>query len=226
MREWSGLQALVFDLDGTLYHSPELLAEYPRQAVAFVAERLGEPLQSAAERYARECERMREATGRSPSTTRVLVALTGARLDEWASFLAARVDPRDYLDAADYGWLRDLLGSLRRHYRLAIVSNNNRPLAERILGLLGVRHLFDAILTTTESGRIKPDPTLYVQVAGMLGVPPEACLSIGDRLAVDIIPAREAGLRAVLVRSPEDLRRLGAELLAAAEERLAAPRLR
>ena len=221
MGRWQGLKALIFDLDGTLYDDPNLLAEYPRQAVAFVAERLQLPLDAARERYAGEAQRLRQTTGQSPSTTRVLLALTGARLDEWAGFLADRVDPSRFLDPADYRWLRELLSRLRDHYLLAIVSNNNRVLAERILRRLGIRHLFGVILTTTESGRIKPDPSLYLEVADALGVRAEACLAIGDRLAVDIIPARRAGLRAVLVRTPEDLRRLGAELLEAAEARQA-----
>ncbi|MCL6431713.1 MAG: HAD family hydrolase [Anaerolineae bacterium] len=223
MGRWQGLRALIFDLDGTLYHSPELLAEYPRQAVAFVAERIRVPPEEARERYGQEALRLQETTGRSPSTTQVLVALTGARLDEWAAFLAARVDPGRFLNPADYGWLRSLLSELHEHYRLAIITNNNRALAERILRLLGIRHLFEVVLTTTESGRLKPDPTLYHQVARMLGVSPQACLAIGDRLAVDIIPARRAGLRAVLVRRPEDLRRLGAELLGAARQQQAEP---
>jgi len=53
----------------------------------------------------------------------------------------------------------------------------------------------------------------------MLGLPPGACLSIGDRLAIDVIPAEQAGLRGALVTGPADLRRLGERLLAAAGAR-------
>ena len=51
----------------------------------------------------------------------------------------------------------------------------------------------------------------------MLGVPPAACLSIGDREAADIAPARVAGMRAVLVHGPEDVRRLALALLGESE---------
>lgn len=218
MAGWAGIQGLIFDLDGTLYDSPELLASYPRVALEMIAERLGISREEAVRRYEEEYEALWRASGIKPSSTRILVTLTGASLDEWAGYLNARVDPADYLDPRDYPWLPGLLKRLHRYYRLGIVSNNNRLLAGRILSQLGVMDCFDAILTTTESGRIKPDPTLYLDMAALLGVPPAACLSIGDREWVDITPAEEVGVRGYLVSGPADLRPLAEELLAAKGE--------
>lgn len=219
MEKWAGLKALVFDLDGTLYDSPRLLAQYPRLAVEFIAGRLGLSRAEAEARFAEEGQWIVRATGHAPSTTRILLTLTGATLEEWATYVAARIDPAAYLDPRDYAWLRQLLRQLRRYYRLGIVSNNNRVLAERILGVLGIRHCFDAMLTINESRRIKPDPSLYRDIAGLLGVEPAACLSIGDRLRIDIIPAEQAGMRGALVKDLHQLRALGEELLAAARQR-------
>jgi len=219
--ELAGLRALIFDLDGTLYDSPALLAEYPRLGVEFAAARLGLPPEEVVRRFQQELDALL-GKGGAASTTHVLIHLSGAELDEWGAYVAERVDPADYLDPRDYAWLRELLARLHRRYRQGIVSNNNRMLAERILALLGIRAHFDAILTVTESCRLKPDPTLYLDIAALLGVLPGECLSIGDRLAADIIPAEEAGLRGALVHGPADLPALGDGLLAAAEAREAA----
>ncbi len=218
MSGWAGLRALIFDLDGTLYDSPGLLQEGPRLAVALISERLGLSLEAAEQRFCEERERIEGKRGSRPSSTEVMLSLTGVSLEEWAAYMSARVDPARFIRPEDYGWLRDLLAALHRRYRLGIVSNNNRVLAERILNVLGILDCFDAILTISESRRVKPDPTLYTDMAAMLGVPPEQCLSIGDRLAIDITPAEQAGMRGALVRGPEDLRALGATLLAAAGE--------
>ena len=219
MERWTDLQALVFDLDGTLYDSPELLAAYPRLAIEVVAERLGLSREQAEERFEAERQAIRRARGVTPSTTQTLLDLAGLNLDEWEGITAARIDPATYLDPRDYVWLPPLLARLHRFYRLGIVSNNNRVLTERILRLLGIQDLFDAILTISESRRIKPDPTLYLDIACLLGVEPAACLSIGDRLDIDIVPAQQAGMRGVLIGGPRDLLPLGEELIAAAGAR-------
>jgi ribonucleotide monophosphatase NagD (HAD superfamily) len=43
--------------------------------------------------------------------------------------------------------------------------------------------------------------TMVETAVDSLGVPPEACLMIGDRLATDIAMGERAGMRTVLVRS-------------------------
>jgi HAD superfamily hydrolase (TIGR01549 family) len=217
MDTWAGLEALIFDLDGTLHFSSELMAAYPRLAVQMAAERLGISLAEAQRRFEESRRSLHTGRNGAVTNTQALVDLAGVTLSEWASYVAAHVHPEAYLDPADYDWLRPLLTQLRRHYRLGIVSNNNRVLAGRILALLSIADCFDAILTISESGRTKPDPTLYRDIAALLGVPPAACLSIGDRQAVDIEPAEEAGMRGALVAGPASLRGLCAELLAAAE---------
>ncbi|MGQ9681811.1 MAG: HAD family hydrolase [Anaerolineae bacterium] len=214
MSEWQGLEALIFDLDGTLYDNRDLLAAYPRLAVDLIAARRGLARREATLLYEQTwSELAAEEYSGMTSTTRVLMRLTGITLDEWAQYLQAHLDPAAYLEPGAPRWMGELFRWLHRRYRLGLVSNNNRFLADRILSLLGIAGSFDALLTTTESGRLKPDYTLYLEIADRLQVPVHACLSIGDREAADIAPARMAGMRAVLVHGPEDVRRLALALL-------------
>jgi putative hydrolase of the HAD superfamily len=103
--------------------------------------------------------------------------------------------------------VRESLVRFRRAgLRLAVVSNANgtvRALFER-LGLLGS---FDAVLDSTIEGVEKPDPRLFLLALARLGAEPAGALHVGDLYHVDVVGARAAGLRAVLLddgdRHPE-----------------------
>jgi HAD superfamily hydrolase (TIGR01549 family) len=86
----------------------------------------------------------------------------------------------------------------RAGLRLAVVSNANgtvRRLLER-LGLLGAFH---AVLDSAVEGIEKPDPRLFLRALERLGVRPEEALHVGDLYYVDVVGARAASLRAVLL---------------------------
>jgi putative hydrolase of the HAD superfamily len=82
--------------------------------------------------------------------------------------------------------------------RLAVVSNANgtvRVLLER-LGLLGA---FEAVLDSAVEGVEKPDPRLFRLALARLGADADEALHVGDLYYVDVVGARAAGLRAVLL---------------------------
>ncbi len=92
--------------------------------------------------------------------------------------------------------------SLRRFraagLRMAVVSNANgtvRALFER----LGLDGSFDAILDSAVEGVEKPDPRLFLLALERLRAAPDTALHVGDIYHVDVVGARAAGLRAVLL---------------------------
>jgi HAD superfamily hydrolase (TIGR01549 family) len=46
----------------------------------------------------------------------------------------------------------------------------------------------------------KPDPRYLEQIAARCGVEPRQCIMVGDRIDNDVIPARQLGMKVVLVR--------------------------
>jgi glucose-1-phosphatase len=78
-----------------------------------------------------------------------------------------------------------------------------------------VVHAFDHIFVSSEIGHRKPDRSAFEFVAHSVGVPLESTLFFDDTLE-NVDGALAAGLEAVYVRRPEDvrtaLRRLGCEL--------------
>jgi putative hydrolase of the HAD superfamily len=65
--------------------------------------------------------------------------------------------------------------------------------------------LFEEIFVSSELGMRKPEPLAFETVAAGMGIPPARILFFDD-LAQNVEGARSAGMRAVLVRSPEDVR--------------------
>jgi putative hydrolase of the HAD superfamily len=82
--------------------------------------------------------------------------------------------------------------------RLAAVSNSNGTL-RRLFDRLGFTPAFDVILDSQVEGVEKPDPRLFHLALERLGEEPESALHVGDFYHVDVVGARAAGIRPVLV---------------------------
>ncbi len=84
-------------------------------------------------------------------------------------------------------------------YQLALLSNtwwaaawHNADLATH--GLAG---MLDQLAYASDLPHSKPHPSVFEHVAGLLGVPVEACVMVGDRPIDDIGGALGAGMRAI-----------------------------
>jgi len=82
--------------------------------------------------------------------------------------------------------------------RLAAVSNSNGTL-QRLFDRLGFTAWFEVILDSQVEGIEKPDPRLFHLALRKLGAPAGDALHAGDFYHVDVVGARAAGIRPVLV---------------------------
>ena len=74
-----------------------------------------------------------------------------------------------------------VLHALRaRGVRLAVASSSSPAVIETTLTALGVRALFETIVSGTEVVRGKPAPDVFLEAAKRLGVAPTACVVIED----------------------------------------------
>ena len=92
-----------------------------------------------------------------------------------------------------------LVRAFRPAYRLAILSNADRTLRERLREGLPVHDAFDDIICSAEVGIAKPDPEIYLLACRRLGLPAAACVFIDDH-EPNVSAAESAGLRGVLYR--------------------------
>lgn len=105
--------------------------------------------------------------------------------------------PQDIFEDA-----RALLQSLKyRGYKVGVVTNSIFPgeLFDPSLASLGIAGYIDALVSSADAGRGKPDPLPYTATLARLGVDAQEALFVGDRLDTDIAGARAAGMRAALI---------------------------
>lgn len=91
------------------------------------------------------------------------------------------------------------LESLRaRGLQLVVVSNANGTLLAH-MERLGLTARFDCILDSADEGVEKPDPRFFEIALARSGARKASTIHVGDLYYVDVIGARNAGLRAVLM---------------------------
>ena len=94
----------------------------------------------------------------------------------------------------------ELLASLRAGgIGLVALDDGPRDLGKRI-DALGYGALFDAAISAAALDTAKPDPRIFAAAAEACGAPPAECLLVGDRLDLDIVPARRLGMATIWLR--------------------------
>lgn len=204
------LTALVFDLDGTLYVDRELAREIHLVACRFMAAELGVTPEEA-DRLIREAKAgLARETGLE-STLSAACQQLGGDLASLHRHFAEEVDPTPFLTRDER--IIGLLTRLGQRYGLYLYTNNNRPLSERILTVIGAAGLFRGIFSIEDYWRPKPDSLALARVLAEIGVPPAATLFVGDRYDIDLRLPKSMGSRVYLSQSLDELLALERVLL-------------
>jgi beta-phosphoglucomutase family hydrolase len=131
---------------------------------------------------------------------RMLSSEQGVRLDPIS---VAREKETEYLPLiAQVEPINSVVGVAREYHGkipLAVASGGTRHIIEQVLEHLGIRHLFDAIVTSEDVVNQKPAPDIFLEAARRIGVPPQYCRAYEDTdLGMQAI--RAAGMEAIDVR--------------------------
>lgn len=203
--EGIALEGIIFDLDNTLYTHP-LYAKFQEDVLI---ERLGRALRCGADEARARIEALRaerRASGLPPTSLGNLFAALGFDIATSVRWREECIEPRDWLRPDER--LRSSLQALASRFALALVSNNPRLVAEKSLAALDVRDSFSVVVGLDSTLKSKPEPEPFALAARLLGLSAEKCLSVGDRLDVDITPALDLGMAGILVDGVEDVYRL------------------
>lgn len=91
----------------------------------------------------------------------------------------------------------ELINELKNHdLKLGVASASPPEFIKLVLSELGIENLFDAITSSHEVERGKPEPDVFFLTAERLGVSPENCVVIEDGIN-GMIAAKKAGMKCV-----------------------------
>lgn len=230
MEKIAGIQALLFDVGGTLLYPCPSVAE----TFTEVARGRGHDLDVAEvechipavdafyeDAYRRDgdfwCSH-EGSVGIWLDQYRLLCRLTGIGDD--AEGMAREV--HEAYRAGDhwavYPDARGCLSALKgAGFALGVVSNWDDEL-EDLLRDLDLLSFFDCVAASAAFGCRKPDPAIFLLACGRLGTAPERCLHVGDHPEADGDGAAAAGIRPLIIDRSGDLAACRHERIASLEE--------
>jgi putative hydrolase of the HAD superfamily len=193
------VNAVIFDFFGTLTVGAS--AAVRRRASARLADALGVEVDPfIAELDASFYQRAVGAWGDMSSTLATVARRCGAAPTAAQLAEACRIR---WVNEDEFINLRPeadavLAGLAGRGLPLGLISDCTHELPELWDGL-AIAHWFGAVEFSVVSGRHKPDPSMYVDVAARLGVDPGDCLYVGDGGSNELTGASAVGMTAVLL---------------------------
>jgi phosphoglycolate phosphatase/putative hydrolase of the HAD superfamily len=199
----SPISAFLFDMDMTLYTHPEYAQfqiDSPLKRLAEIRGVTFEEMRSAVAEYRRRWAETHQ--GRMVSLGNVFKAF-GISIAESVRWREELYEPGEYL--REDPKLRETLMTLSGPAALGVITNNPVSVARKTLTVLGVEDLFGVIIGLDTCGVSKPHEAPFLKGAELLGVPPERCVSVGDRYDIDIALPLELGMGGILVEGVEDV---------------------
>jgi putative hydrolase of the HAD superfamily len=188
------IEAVVFDLDDTLYRERDFVASGYRAVAHYLAKAAGIP----AKDIFRAMMRVFSASGRREVFPMVI-----------ASFMKDPVPVGELVEIYRNHTPRirlfpgydKLLNELRRKHKLGIITDGIPQVQRRKVEALGLEHAVDHIIFTGDYGprRQKPDPLAFCLMLRRLQVDPGRTVYVGDNPLKDGIGAHRAGVRFAMV---------------------------
>ena len=189
----SSIQAVVFDLDDTLYPERQYVRSGYRAVGEFLRERLRRTEAFEDWLWQRFCSG-RSAGALDALNAEFALGRSKEQIDELVSvYREHRPDIRPREGAAA------LLRRLRRRCRLALLTDGFLPAQQLKLEALALGPLFDVVVFTEEIGREawKPSTAGFQAVRDRLRVPHECCAYVADNPAKDFVAPNRLGWRTV-----------------------------
>jgi putative hydrolase of the HAD superfamily len=116
--------------------------------------------------------------------------------------LGIEVTADELVEAIRFDAYPDAVPALRelreRGLRLVAVSNWDCSLPA-VLERCGLGELLDGAVSSAVAGARKPDPAIFEPALELAGCPPEQAVHVGDTAAEDVVGARSAGIRPLLI---------------------------
>ena len=185
-RVLGGVDAVLFDFDGTLMDTTDIIIGSWQTVYREVTGKEGD----VAEILGTFGEILRDSlANRFPERD------TDELVDIYKSWQLDRFEKEVKLFPGTKQMLQQLAAD---GYKLAIVTSRIKETSLKALRMFGIDDLFDSVITANDCTKHKPDPEPVELALAELGVPAERAVMVGDTVH-DMGCARNAGVRYVMV---------------------------
>lgn len=188
-KKLEGIRAVIFDMDGVLFLSDECHAQAYTETLREVGIRSFAYPAVAGMRTDEAMQQILIANGIDPDPS-LVDRLVSTKRKKAATLLEqnASIDHEG----------KELVLSLRSHYRLALASSASRATVDFFLARSGYGDAFEFSLDGSSVSRAKPHPDIYRLAMDKLGLDPSACLVIEDSTS-GIQAALAAGAQVIAI---------------------------
>jgi putative hydrolase of the HAD superfamily len=193
------IDAVLFDLDGTLFDRDATVAGILAWQVSAFAEAIGP------DRTSQFVQRVTTLDAHGHGDKREVYDVVAAEfgLDESVRDRLVQSFWQEYPRHCTPGpGVAATLSALRqRGKRLGIVTNGATALQNLAIDAIGVRDAVDVILISEAEGLRKPDAAMFLRAVERVGARADRCCFVGDHPTVDVAGALAAGLQAYWKRT-------------------------
>jgi len=186
------VDAVVFDVDGTLYKSAEY-EKYLKESIYMVlGEILGIDYREAGMRL--------ESLKKNLKTVSLSVEAMGIDRRRFYELLAERVEPSIYIKPRLE--VKNLLSKLReKKVKIGCHTNSGKRLFLKVIKAINLSISDFDVIVTSDDADPKPLKNGYMLLSRLLEIPFNKILYVGDRWEVEVKPAKELGMLTALVYS-------------------------
>ncbi len=128
------------------------------------------------------------------------------KLSEVSSMSAEEIET-DWLSRAHINVeLVEYIKELKGSYRLGLLTNAFSPFFTSVLERSGIKDLFEAVVISSETGHVKPEPEMYYAILQEMELLSEEVLMIDDS-SINVEGAKSVGMNGLVYTSIQELRK-------------------
>lgn len=181
----TGIEAVIFDLDGTLVDSMWLWRQIDIDYLGRFGIELPEKLQEDIEgmSFSETADYFKERFSLIDSTDKIKADWNEMAMELYRTKVKLKPGAGEFLT-----YLK------RNGIKTGIATSNSRQLLEAVLEALEIKEMFDSVHVSCEVKAGKPSPDIYLLVADDMGVSPDKCLVFED-ITPGVMAGKSAGMK-------------------------------